>query len=147
MSPVSRKVCPASLRKTPPEKLVVMAAVVESEMPMSAKKMPYHRRSGANHRAPVMVISGVIDTATRKQNSPPVPRMLASTRVSESFSFSDSHPRMTKIHGTNAGRRRKNSAIVRRLNRGKVVDGWAIQASMDLLLACDSTYPSSSYSG
>jgi hypothetical protein len=35
-----------------------MAAVVASEMPIIANQMPYHRRSGAIHCAPVRVISG-----------------------------------------------------------------------------------------
>ncbi len=62
-SPASRKVCPASRPNTPPAKSVVMAAVVASEMPMIANQMPYHRRRGAIHCAPVKVISGVIDMA------------------------------------------------------------------------------------
>jgi hypothetical protein len=32
--------------------------VVASEMPMIANQMPYHRRRGAIHCAPVKVISG-----------------------------------------------------------------------------------------
>src|ERR1700735_5569521 len=108
-----------------------MAAVVASEIPMSAKKMPYHRRSGAYHRAPVRVMNGVIDTAMRKVASPPVPSTSASLSVRTSFAFSDSQPRRMKNHGTKAGRRRKNRAIVRLLKRGKFVDCCAIQASMD----------------
>jgi hypothetical protein len=133
-NPVTRNVCPASRPKTPPSKSVVIAAVAASEMPMSAKKMPYHRRSGANQRAPVTVISGVIDTATKKQISPPVPSTSASVLVRTSLAFSDSQPRMMKTHGTNAGRRRKNRAIARLLNRGKCLDRWSIQASADCLL-------------
>ena len=111
-----------------------MAAVVASEVPMSAKKMPYHRRSGAYHRAPVSVISGVIETAIRKVNSPPVPSTSASLRVRTSLAFSEYHPRRMKNHGTNAGRRKKNSAIVRRLKRGKYVACFAIQESTETRL-------------
>src|ERR1700689_2026503 len=132
-NPVTRKVCPASRPKTPPEKLVVMEAVIASEVPMSAKKMPYHRRSGANHRAPVSVINGVIVTAIKKVASPPVPSTSASARVSTSLAFSDSHPRMTKNHGTNAGGRRKNRATVGLLNGGKLVDPGAITPPLDVL--------------
>jgi hypothetical protein len=84
-----------------------MAAVVASEIPMSMNMMPYQRRSGANHRAPVTVISGVIDTARKKAISPPVPSMSASVFVRLSFSFSENQPRATKIHGMNAGSRRR----------------------------------------
>ena len=62
-NPASRKVCPASRPTTPPAKSVVMAAVVASVTPISANMMPYQRRSGAIHCAPVRVISGVIDRA------------------------------------------------------------------------------------
>ena len=62
-APASRKVCPASRPTGPPAKSVVMAAVVVSEMPMTANQMPYQRRRGAIHCAPVRVISGVIDRA------------------------------------------------------------------------------------
>src|SRR5262249_39117906 len=67
------------------------------------------RRRGANHRAPVTVISGVIDTAMKKQISPPVPSMSASVFVRLSFAFSENQPRAMKIHGMNAGRRSRNS--------------------------------------
>lgn len=45
---------------------------------MTANIMPYHRRSGAIHLAPVTVMIGVMDTATKKQISPPVPSTSAS---------------------------------------------------------------------
>ena len=52
MSPLSRKVCPASRPNGPPLKSVVMAAVVPSVMPISAKKIPYHRAAGQRTALP-----------------------------------------------------------------------------------------------
>ena len=124
-----------------------MAAVVPSVIPISAKNMPYHRRSGAKNRTPVSVIAGVTDNAMSRQNSPPVPRTSASMLVRESFSFSDSHPRMMKIHGTNAGRRMKNSATDFLLIPGRNETSCSIQASRFLRLGFRHSSSSSAYSG
>ena len=112
-NPVRRKVCPASRPTTPPAKSVVMAAVVVSAIPMTANQMPYHRRRGAIHCAPVSVISGVIDRAMKKQNSPAVPSTAASSMVRTPLAFSDSQAGVMKMNGTNTGRRMRNSAIER----------------------------------
>ena len=90
-----------------------MAAVVPSEIPISANMMPYQRRRGAIHWAPVRVIIGVIDRAMKKQASPPLPRTSASVLVRTSWEFRLNQPRAMKIHGMNAGRRMKNSATDR----------------------------------
>ena len=80
---------------------------------MTANQMPYHRRRGAIHCAPVSVISGVIDRAMKKQNSPPVPSTSASSMVRMPLAFSDSQAGIMKMNGTNTGRRMRNSAIDR----------------------------------
>ena len=62
----------------------------------------------AIQRAPVRVMSGVTDTAAKKQISLPVPSTSASVLVRTSISLRESQPRRMKISGTRAGRRRKN---------------------------------------
>jgi len=77
---------------------------------MIANQMPYHRRSGAIHCAPVKVMIGVIDSAMYRQRMPPLPSTLASVMVRVSLAFSDIQAGTMKMIGTNTGRRRKNSA-------------------------------------
>ena len=112
-NPVSRNVCPASRPNTPPAKSVVMAAVVVSAIPMIANQMPYHRRRGAIHCAPVRVISGLIDRAMYRHKMPPVPSTSASVLVRVPLGFASIQARDMKMMGTNTGRRMRNSAMDR----------------------------------